>query len=1109
MKDEHSLIDNKGRGKVGEFLLNNIEPESELSIVSAYFTIYAYEHLSEKLDSIKSLRFLFGEPTFLQGLDPKQYHQKNFEIVENNDIKLQKKIEQKAISKQCAEWIRTKVEIKSMRKPNFLHGKLYYIQPPLRDPRTIIGSSNFTSNGLGFGKSPNIELNIVVGHNKDKNEIKNWFDEVWNDNTGLVEDVKEQVLEFLEQTYSENAPNFIYYKTLYHLFKNLIKDREAFDIQQFKTGLIDTKIWNTLYDFQKDGVRGAINKINKHRGCIIADSVGLGKTFEALAVIKHFELRNERVLVLCPKKLKENWTVYTLSDDRNTLLDDRFHYNVLCHTDLGRATGKQGDINLETFNWSNFGLVVIDESHNFKGNPTEKISTEGKIKQNRAKFLLDKIINSGVKTKVLMLSATPVNTHLKDLRNQIAIITGGDDSALKETTGINDITQTLKNAQTQFTNWAKNDNINKNQNDLLNKLHNDFIKLLDEITIARSRKQIIENYLNDKNLGNFPIKLRPISVYSKIDLTDRSYSYETINEKILNYTLSIFKPSSYLKNEAKEKYSVATKVEDKEAFTQVKREEILIGMMKMNYLKRLESSIESFEISIDRTIRKIEDFLLKFEQFETSKLKTKSIEIEELTDDIGDDDENMELLEMWQVGKKLKFDLSDLELEVWKKDLKKDKESLLDLYNFAHSVSPERDAKLFELKNIIKNKINNKINSNNSKILIFTTFADTAKYLYSTLEKWSKDEMGLNIAMVSGSETKTTYGKNEYFNILTNFSPLSKKRKSIKSMSQDEEIDLLIATDCISEGQNLQDCDFLINFDIHWNPIRIIQRFGRIDRIGSSNEKIQLLNFWPIEDLEKYMNLKKRVEERMILSNITSTGDDNILELNNMDNTNQENKYRLKQLEFLKNENLELEEIQEGFSLSDFSLEDFRIDLLNFVENNKEKLEKAPYGLYSVVASPMSVFANSVDSEKLTLSQKQIIKPGVIFCLKNKSNISENEKFNPLHPYYLVYIHNDEQVRFHYTNAKQILEFFKILCNNKKEYNKTLCDIFNKETNDGQNMKFYADLINAAITDIRKIIENKGNHALTSNNRDAKIQTNLNNKYSENDFQLITWLVIK
>ena len=1111
------IKDNKDYGSVGDFLKAVIKEGAELSVVSAYFTIFAYYALHEQLDSIKSMRFLFGEPTFIDSgnADPRNYKIEDDSIVISTD----EKFSQKRIAAKCAEWLRDKAEIKSIVKPNFLHGKMYYVN--LNEqfyPKAISGSSNFTTSGLGLKKEANnIELNLVVDSCQQKEELKGWFDKIWNDTTGLVQDVKNEVLKYLEQLYKENEPELVYFKTLYTIFADYLaeqRDNKLFDETAFK----DTEIWNKLYEFQKDGVKGAINKLLKHNGCIIADSVGLGKTFEALAVIRYFELRNYRVLVLCPKKLSDNWTVYQAGKNSklNILAKDRFQYAVLYHTDMGRVEGKSGadGIDFKTFNWSVYDLVVIDESHNFKGNPLE-VEKNGETRMNRAKWLMEKIIKSGGKTKVLMLSATPVNNSLKDLRNQINLITEGEQDALFETTGITDISKTLEVAQKQFTYWADpKRNPERTTKQLLEKLDSSFFKLLDELTIARSRKHIVKFY-DDAAIGKFPERRKPIPVYSKIDTEDEFPEYAAINEQISKYELSIFNPSKYIDGDEKKAFYARQAGSSADIFTQNDREKSLIGMMKVGYLKRLESSIHSFSISIDRTVSQIKDLLDRIEQYqnlpESEKVKfAKKNQIEQDFDDesFGEEADASGDFggEDYFVGKKLKFSLADLKLDDWKKDLRNDRSKMILIGDSARKITANRDAKLRDLKMLIQEKAGKPINEGNKKTIVFTAFSDTAEYLYNNIHEWAKKELGLETALVCGSKTNATWGDKDFNMILTNFAPKAKRRDEL-GVDESKEIDLLIATDCISEGQNLQDCDYLINYDIHWNPVRIIQRFGRIDRLGSTNKSIQLVNFWPTQDLDEYINLKTRVESRMALVDLTATNEDNILQTAEVkDLISEDMKYRDKQLLRLKDEVLDLEDMSDSISLTDFTLDDFRVELSNFLSKNEEKLKNTPEGIYAVVPSPGNEAVSP--SKAFDETAKKIIRPGVIFCLRQKNAGEECEKVNPLNPYFLVYIYEDGSRVFNYTSAKSILEVYQLLCAGETVPYKELCDLFNKETQNGENMSRYTVLLDKAVQEISTSFKKRA-AAKLSLSRSAVLIAQDKQASKLSDFELVTWLIIK
>ena len=1108
------IIDNKTFGNVGDFLKETVKDGSEISIVSAYFTIFAYYSLHNNLDKIKSLRFLFGEPTFIQNSTTDV---KNYKIEDDTiSVSINEKISQKKIAQKCAQWLLEKAEIKSIVKPNFLHGKMYYVDLNEKNyPQALCGSSNFTTSGLGLKKeSSNIELNLVVDSDRQKEEIKNWFDAVWNDKTGLVQDVKAEVLKYLEQLYAENPPEIVYFKTLYCLFHDYLeeqKDSKLFDETAFK----DTVVWSKLYEFQKDGVKGAINKILKHGGCIIADSVGLGKTFEALAVIKYFELRNYNVLVLCPKNLGSNWTVYQASKNStlNILQADRFHYHILYHTDMGRVTGISGadGHRFESFNWSAYDLVVIDESHNFKGNPMEK-EKNGEKRMNRAKWLMEKVIKEGGKTKVLLLSATPVNNSLKDLRNQINFITEGNQAALRENTGITDIAKTLENAQKQFSIWADpKKNKNRTTKALLEKLDTSFFKLLDELTIARSRKHITKFY-NDEKTGKFPVRLKPKAVYAKIDTQDEFPEYEAINEQISHYQLSIFNPSKYIKDEKKDYYArlAGSAVE---AFVQDDREKSLIGMMKVGYLKRLESSVKSFSISISRTVEQIKDLLNKIEAYE--KLPESEKEKFALSNQVEQDFDNETLLESnddlgesenaeFLVGKKLKFSLADLKLDDWKKDLRNDRSSMILIRDTAQKISAERDAKLAELKRLIKEKAEKPLNNNNRKVIVFTAFSDTAHYLFDNIRDWAKKELGLESALVCGNETASTFGKSDFNTILVNFAPKAKHRAEL-NIAEEKEIDILIATDCISEGQNLQDCDYLINYDIHWNPVRIIQRFGRIDRLGSENNSIQLVNFWPTQDLDKYINLKTRVESRMALVDLTATTEDNILKSDEVKELIDDNmKYRDKQLLRLKEEVLDLEDMNDSISLTDFTLDDFRVELSHFLKEKAERLEKIPEGIYAVVPSPE---CKECPCEKeYDEAAKSIIKKGVIFCLRQKNKNADCEKINPLNPYFLVYVYDSGAVKFNFTNSKAILEVLRLLCSGEKQPYDKLCELFSDETKN--DTKHYTMLLENGVREIAESVKKRSAAKLLMSRNSVLIAKD-NQAAKLSDFELVTWLIIK
>lgn len=1098
------LRDNHTRGTVADFLRAKTQSGSKLSIVSAYFTIYAYDALKEELERIEHLDFLFGEPSFVNRLDPSKTEKKAF-IIDATGLELFNKLQQKRVARECADWIERKVDIKTIKQSNLLHGKMYHVATAGVED-AILGSSNFTVRGLGLGNAGNnIELNLIVDGNRDRQELKQWFDELWN-NEALVKDVKQDVLNYLKQLYENNTPEFIYYKTLFHIFEKFLGDAGKTDADLGKTSLFETGIWKALFEFQKDGAKGAINKILKHNGCIIADSVGLGKTYEALAVMKYFELKNERVLVLCPKKLRDNWTVYKANSLLNPFVADRFRYDVVSHTDLSRETGYSGDINLATLNWGNYDLIVIDESHNFRNNTPGKKDEEGNIiRKSRYQRLMDDIIKSGVRTKVLLLSATPVNNDLKDLRNQLYFLTENRDDAFAESIGVGSLKETLATAQKVFSLWAKKQTHERKTGELLEKLNSAFFKLLDELTIARSRKHIQKYYkATIAQLGGFPKREKPVSIYPEIDLRGRFLSYDKLNDEIAGYKLALFNPSRFVMPEHKADY------EKKGAFpfTQGQRETFLIGMMKVNFLKRLESSVKSFEITMERTIAKIEGLEKKIKNFQA--LPKQNPESEELELELDDPGHDEDLEDAMQVGGKLKFRLNHLRLDGddgWLKALKRDKDQLRILYNAAQDVTPETDAKLADLKKLIAAKVKkpttNKLGEPNRKVLVFTAFADTATYLYESLLEWGSKELGIHMALVcGGGDTRTTFGESAYDQILTNFSPRAKHRAKIHSMPQQGEIELLIATDCISEGQNLQDCDYLVNYDIHWNPVRIIQRFGRIDRIGSVNSGVHLVNFWPTEDLNKYINLKNRVEARMALVDLSATFEDNVLKNEEIEDIISDDlRYRDKQLLRLKDEVLDIEDLGDSVSLTEFTLDDFRLELLKYIEANKAALEAAPFGLYTCVPPHPDY---------------KVIGPGVIFCFRLEGQRSgdpdakpaPSESINPLHPYFLVYVLDDGNVRFGFAHPKQILDIYRILCSGKAEAYGELCNLFDQETNHGSDMKTYDTLLQKAVDSLAATFRKRATSGLQSG-RSFVLPNAQEQVHEKTDLELVTWLVIK
>ncbi|WP_460009145.1 helicase-related protein [Methanobacterium movens] len=1082
--NQPKMLDNKKNGFVYEELRGNLKKGSRLSVISAYFTMYAYFELRKELSKINGMRFIFTKPSFLKK-DNEQVRE--YFIEKNNEkeifgnefeLKLRNEMKQGHIAKECAQWLENKAEIKSFKNTNTAQPRMVYIEN--NDEHVLInGSVDFTTDGLGITPSNRSDFNMCYyGEESTQFYLQN-FNELWNDADAL-EDVKDKVLDQMQVMYKENPAEFIYFITMYHIFYEYLDELTEENIVKTRTGFKETEIWNKLYKFQKDAVIGAIDKIEKHNGCIIADSVGLGKTFTALAIIKYYELRNDRVLVLVPKKLRENWTIYTQNDKRNLFINDRFNFDVLNHTDLSRESGFSGEINLNTINWSNYDLIVIDESHNFRNNPAVK------DRMTRYERMMREVIKAGVKTKVLMLSATPVNNRMNDIKNQIAFITEDNDRAFQDI-GLKSIGNILKKAQMVFNQWSELPDGKRSGEAFVDMMDLDYFKLLDTITLARSRKHI-EKYYNLDEIGSFPIRRPPINQYSDIDVYGVFLPLREVNLKIKRLNLGIYSPILYLlpdKREAySEKYDMAVG-DGHTVFKQSDRERQVVNLMRINMLKRMESSIHSFKLTIATLLEKIDDVLERIEDHDVNYDPQIDIALIDPEEDEYDD---------LMFGKKKKVLLKDMDLIKWKQDLEADKKKLEYILNEAEQITPDRDSKLQDLKETITRKIKNPINHDNKKIVIFTAFADTARYLYENIHQWARKEHSLHSALVTGSDINKTTLKSvnstDINDILTNFSPVSKERAKIYPHLRDE-IDILIGTDCISEGQNLQDCDYLINYDIHWNPVRIIQRFGRIDRIGSSNLEIQLVNFWPNLELDEYINLKGRVESKMVMVDVSATGEENIIEGSKRKQMN-DLEYRKKQLKRLQSEVIDLEDVSGGISITDLTFNDFKIDLMEYMKENRKKLEEAPNGIYSIV--------------EIQEDLQDTIKPGVIFVLKQVEGTKETRDQNALFPYYMVYIGEDGSAILNYNQVKKIMDYYKKLSSGKNEPFMELVEEFNQETQDGRDMGKYSNLLESAIENILGKKEEAGVASLFSKGGTTPVKSNPSGL---EEFELVTFLILK
>lgn len=1060
-----------------------LSDNSQVSIAAASFSIYAYEALKEELEKVDCVNFIFTSPTFYTDKSEKQ--KREFYIPKLNrerslfgsdfEIRLRNQLTQRAIARECADWIRRKARFKT----NITHGSMntFLNIKEGEETYTYMPFNEFTTTELGLDRGNNICPMVVgmPGHSSTDMFLKN-FAELWKDKEKF-QDVTDNVIENIETVYKENAPAFIYFITLYNIFNEFLEDISEDVLPNEATGFKSSVIWNKLYNFQRDASLAIINKLEKYNGCILADSVGLGKTFTALSVIKYYENRNRNVLVLCPKKLNDNWQTFRSNYKNNPVLADRLRYDILFHSDLSRDKGLSNGLDLERVNWGNYDLIVIDESHNFRnGGRFDNEDEDDDFKENRYARLMNKVIRSGVKTKVLMLSATPVNNRFSDLKNQLQLAYEG------KAENINDLLDTGKNidsifrdAQTVYSKWAKLPPEKRTTEKLVDSLSYDFFQLLDAVTIARSRSHIIK-YYNTNDVGKFPERLSPISRRPKLTDLNDAITFADIAEMLNRLNLSIYTPSLFIFESEKGNYGIDY---EGEGLTVDGREKGIRKLMAINLLKRLESSVNSFRLTLTRIRDFINDSITAIDKFQESGAGT--VDVTDFSEDFDTEDNENDPF----VGRKSKINLRDMDYVSWRRDLKADLEVLELLILMLKDITPEHDTKLQQLVADLKNKFEHPINGSNKKVLIFTAFADTANYLYEQLSDRILNDCGLHTALITGStEGKCTLPKLKctFNDILTYFSPLSKDRDAIHP-NDTREIDVLIATDCISEGQNLQDCDYLINYDIHWNPVRIIQRFGRIDRIGSKNDVIQLVNYWPDMELDDYIKLKGRVESRMKATVITSTGDDNLLSANEKGDL----EYRRNQLKKLQNEVVDIEDMDTGVNIMDLGLNEFRLDLLANLKEHPN-MDLTPFGMSAVV------------------NASELVEPGVMYVLKNKNNGVNIDRSNLLHPFYMVYLSHTGTVICDHLSPKKLLDKMRYACKDKTEPDKTLCKQFNKETRDGKNMRHYSDLLQSAIESIITVKEESDIESLFSVGETSALTYNIKGL---DDFELITFLVIK
>lgn len=1074
------IIDNINK-TVKEDLQESIRRGSKMSVAAACFSMYAYQELKKQLEQVDEFSFIFTSPTFVKERAEKE--KREFYIPRLNresslygtefEIKLRNEMTQRAIARECADWIRRKATFKSNTTGENMSG--FMTVASKEEQVAYMPINGFTTVDLGCERGNNSYNMVNRIEAPFATQYIQLFDTLWNDKAKM-QDVTDVVVENISSVYNENSPEFIYFITLYHVFSEFLDDISEDVLPNEATGFKQSKIWSMLYDFQRDAVLAIINKLEKYNGCILADSVGLGKTFTALAVIKYYENRNKSVLVLCPKKLAANWNTYRDNYVNNPIAVDRLNYDVLFHTDLSRNGGTSNGLDLDRLNWGNYDLIVIDESHNFR-NGEGGAGTHKSDGENRYQVLMRKVIRAGVKTKVLMLSATPVNNRFYDLRNQLALAYEGDadvmDQRLNTTKSIDEI---FRQAQRAFNAWSELKPEQRTTDALLRTLDFDFFEVLDSVTIARSRKHI-ERYYDTSEIGKFPERLKPISLRPNLTDLNQAIDYNQIYELLSSLTLCIYTPSDYIFPSKLDKYMDRGKAN----LTMQGREFGIQRLMSINLLKRLESSVFSFNLTLKRIWQLIHTTIEGIDHYE--KYGNADIPMYEA----GESDFDMEdsNTDFFSVGKKTKIDLEDMDYKSWRKALQQDADNLELLILMVADITPEHDTKLQTLFRLLDDKMAHPINPGNKKVIIFTAFSDTAGYLYEHVSEYMQNRYGLDTAVITGAiDGKTTAKglKPTLNNVLTCFSPVSKD-KAVLLPNNPTEIDVLIATDCISEGQNLQDCDYLINYDIHWNPVRIIQRFGRIDRIGSRNASIQLVNFWPNMTLDDYINLKSRVETRMKITVMTATGDDDLI--------NPEEKgdleYRKQQLKRLQEEVVDLEDMSTGISIMDLGLNEFRLDLLAYIKNHGD-LEKTPRGLHAVVP------------------KTEGCPEGVIFVLKNVNNSVNIDNQNRIHPFYMVYISTEGKIVCDYLNPKGLLDDVRLLCRGKSEPIKALCAQFNRETDDGRNMSEMSELLSMAID---SIIDAKADNDIDSLFKSGGTSALMSAVSGLDDFELICFFVVK
>ncbi len=1071
-----------------------MSPGCCVSVSAAEFSMYAYEALKKELEGVKEFRFIYSTPTFVKRHAEKQRREwymphpgrERSLYGTEFELRLRNELKQKAVARECADWIKRKAKFKSNISGSLMPG-FAVIEGCTEGMVNYLPFNGFTTSELGCGNRNSLCSIVQRTEGAMAAPFAQQFAQLWNDRD-LLEDVTQQVLDGMLTAYRENPPELIYYLTLHHVFGQFLEGLSEDVLPNEATGFKKSAVWGMLYDFQRDAALGIIHKLEQFNGCILADSVGLGKTFTALAVIKYYENRNKNVLVLCPKKLSDNWNTYKGNYRNNPLAADRLRYDVLYHTDLSRRKGLSNGLDLERLNWSNYDLVVIDESHNFRNGSIDS----SKSLENRYDRLMAEVIRQGVKTRVLMLSATPVNNRFADLRNQLALAYEGEaaqfDEKLDTRSGVEHI---FRQAQAAFTAWSHLPAEERTAASLQKALPFDFFKVLDSVTIARSRKHIKQFYAGS-GVGNFPERLKPLALSPGLSLDINALSFKEIVEDYLTLlTLDVYVPTKYIHPSKREKYEQGGKGN---GLSQAGREMGVRHLMCINLLKRLESSVHAFRLTLQRVQGYIHEVLKTLDNFDKARRNPYLPQGDAYMSGflVAEDELDLEDRESeeYLTGRKIQVDLRDMDVLSWRRALLGDAAILNELCARMASITPEQDAKLQELLMTLADKVCNPINGGNKKALIFTAFSDTAEYLYKHVSAVMKKRFGLESALVTGAVNgRSTLGDKggagALNRTLTLFSPLSKGRDVLYPGST-EEIDILIATDCVSEGQNLQDCDYQINYDIHWNPVRLIQRYGRVDRIGSKNDRIQMVNFWPDVELDEYIKLKGRVESRMQATVLTATGNDNPLS----DDEELDLEYRAKQLKRLKQEVVDMEDMSESVSIMDLGLNEYRLDLLEWKKRNKHlDPDKLPDGLHAVVPEGEGLPA------------------GAFFVLRRgEKDGASADGANLLYPWYMVYVNRAGECVCAHTDPARLLDALSKLCRSYSEPLKDLCARFNERTEDGRNMAEYSRLLDAAVA---SIIGEKEEEFMESLFTSAGVSMNKDSLTGIEDFELLCFIAIE